>query len=67
MINIIQKTLIFQGAATTCFLALSPKVNGVSGEYFVDNNQSKASSIARDPEMAKKLWEFSLTFTETKE
>jgi len=57
---------VSQGAATTCFLALNPKVNGVSGEYFVDSNKSKASSIARDPEVAKKLWEFSLTFTETK-
>ncbi|MFZ8461087.1 short-chain dehydrogenase, partial [Staphylococcus aureus] len=28
---------VSQGAATTCFLALNPKVNGVSGEYFVDS------------------------------
>ncbi|KAL1834800.1 hypothetical protein ACET3Z_004451 [Daucus carota] len=55
-----------QGAATTCFLALSPKVNGVSGEYFMDSNKAKASSMARDPELAKKLWDFSLTFTENK-
>lgn len=55
-----------QGAATTCYLALSPKVNGVSGEYFMDSNKAKASSMARDPELAKKLWEFSLTFTENK-
>lgn len=55
-----------QGAATTCYVALSPKVNNVSGEYFMDSNKAKASSMARDPELAKKLWEFSLTFTENK-
>lgn len=55
-----------QGASTTCFLALSPKVNGVSGEYFADNNLAKASKIARDPEVAKKLWDFSLELTEPK-
>ncbi|KAJ0859687.1 putative very-long-chain 3-oxoacyl-CoA reductase [Helianthus annuus] len=27
-----------QGASTTCYLALNPKVKGVSGEYFADNN-----------------------------
>ena len=57
---------VSQGAATSCYLALSPKVNGVSGEYFMDSNIAKASSIARDPELAKKLWEVSLTFTEKK-
>lgn len=55
-----------QGASTTCYLALNPKVNGVSGEYFADNNMDKASKMGRDPELAKKLWEFSLTFTEAK-
>ncbi|KAL8106901.1 hypothetical protein AgCh_023623 [Apium graveolens] len=55
-----------QGAATTCYLALNPKVYGVSGEYFMDSNKAKASSMARDPELAKKLWDFSLTFTENK-
>ncbi|KAL6558718.1 Short-chain dehydrogenase TIC 32, chloroplastic [Orobanche minor] len=55
-----------QGAATTCYLSLNPKVNGVSGEYFMDNNIAKASSTARDRELAKKLWDFSLAFTEKK-
>ncbi|XP_063942211.1 short-chain dehydrogenase TIC 32, chloroplastic isoform X4 [Daucus carota subsp. sativus] len=61
--NIFMKN-VPQGAATTCYVALSPKVNGLSGEYFMDSNKAKASSMARDPELAKKLWEFSLTFTE---
>lgn len=55
-----------QGASTTCYLALNPKVEGVSGEYFQDNNMVKANKMGRDPELAKKLWEFSLTFTEAK-
>ncbi|KAL6558716.1 hypothetical protein OROMI_019066 [Orobanche minor] len=57
---------VSQGAATSCYLSLSPKVNGVSGEYFEDSNIAKASSTARDRELAKKLWGFSLTLTEKK-
>lgn len=49
----------FQGAATTCYVALHPKIKEVSGKYFVDCNEMKASSKARDEELAKKLWDFS--------
>ncbi|PWA35886.1 NAD(P)-binding Rossmann-fold superfamily protein [Artemisia annua] len=49
-----------QGAATTCYVALHPQVKGVSGEYFADSNKLKPSSFARDSELAKKLWDFSL-------
>ncbi|XAR53645.1 Very-long-chain 3-oxoacyl-CoA reductase [Bertholletia excelsa] len=49
-----------QGAATTCFVALSPQVKGTSGEYFVDSNIGRASSQARDVELARKLWDFSM-------
>ncbi|XP_022868248.1 short-chain dehydrogenase TIC 32, chloroplastic-like [Olea europaea var. sylvestris] len=52
-----------QGAATTCYVALHPQVKGVSGEYFVDSNIGKPSSLASDAELAKKLWEFSLSLT----
>lgn len=61
----IQKN-IPQGASTTCFVALSPKVKGVSGEYFADNNVSKPSAAARDPELAKKLWECGIKLTTSK-
>uniref|UniRef100_A0A2P2LEM0 Short-chain dehydrogenase n=4 Tax=Rhizophora mucronata TaxID=61149 RepID=A0A2P2LEM0_RHIMU len=54
---------VHQGAATTCYLALHPQVKGVSGEYFKDCNVAKPSSLARDPELAKKLWDFSLNLT----
>ncbi|RVX01913.1 Short-chain dehydrogenase TIC 32, chloroplastic [Vitis vinifera] len=49
-----------QGAATTCYVALHPQVKGVSGQYFSDCNIAKPSSQAKDPELAKKLWEFSM-------
>ncbi|KDP25422.1 hypothetical protein JCGZ_20578 [Jatropha curcas] len=55
-----------QGAATTCYVALNPQVNGVTGQYFVDSNLSNPSSQAKDAELAKKLWDFSLTLTSSK-
>ncbi|KAL1809037.1 hypothetical protein DCAR_0728565 [Daucus carota subsp. sativus] len=57
---------IEQGASTTCYVALHPKVKGISGEYFVDNNKVEASTLARDSDLAKKLWDYSLSFTEAK-
>ncbi|GJS25245.1 short-chain dehydrogenase TIC 32, chloroplastic-like protein [Tanacetum coccineum] len=50
-----------QGAATTCYVALHPQVKGVSGEYFSDSNKGDRSPFAKDPELAKKLWDFSLS------
>ncbi|KAJ6837852.1 short-chain dehydrogenase TIC 32, chloroplastic-like [Iris pallida] len=49
-----------QGAATTCYVALHPQMKGVSGKYFSDCNIVEPSDKAKDPELAKKLWEFSL-------
>ncbi|KAK7364349.1 hypothetical protein VNO80_12933 [Phaseolus coccineus] len=50
-----------QGAATTCYVALHPEVRGISGEYFADNKIAKAGSKGRDIELAKKLWDFSMS------
>ncbi|CAK9310799.1 unnamed protein product [Citrullus colocynthis] len=47
-----------QGAATTCYVALHPQIKGISGQYFADSNIAKASSLANDSELAKKLWDF---------
>ncbi|ONK63991.1 uncharacterized protein A4U43_C07F20990 [Asparagus officinalis] len=49
-----------QGAATTCYIALHPQVKGVSGKYFSDSNIAEPSAKAKDTELAKKLWDFSL-------
>ncbi|PHU08521.1 Short-chain dehydrogenase TIC 32, chloroplastic [Capsicum chinense] len=56
------------GASTTCYVALNPKVKGVSGEYFSDNNiaTNTTTSLAKDSDLAKKLWEFSLDLTNPK-
>ncbi|GAB2211832.1 hypothetical protein Drorol1_Dr00025169 [Drosera rotundifolia] len=55
-----------QGAATTCYVALHPQLEGVSGEYFMDNNKAKRTAQAEDQEMAKKLWDFSVSLTESR-
>ncbi|KAL7609260.1 hypothetical protein Lser_V15G09893 [Lactuca serriola] len=54
-----------QGTATTCYVALNPQVEGVSGEYFADNNLGKASKHAQHAELAKKLWDFSMNLTKS--
>ncbi|KAL6280406.1 hypothetical protein ACE6H2_017287 [Prunus campanulata] len=72
-INVIASTLgrlmlknVQQGAATECYVALHPQVKGVSGEYFMDSNKANPTSQAKDPELAKKLWDFSLSLTDPK-
>ncbi|KAK2442912.1 NADP-retinol dehydrogenase [Trifolium repens] len=47
---------ISQGASTTCYVALSPKIEGISGKYFTDCNESKCSRLANDESEAQKLW-----------
>nr|GEV21806.1 hypothetical protein [Tanacetum cinerariifolium] len=47
------------GAATTCYVALHPQVKGVSGEYFSDSNLAKTTKLAKDMDLAKRLWDFS--------
>nr|AFK41320.1 unknown [Lotus japonicus] len=55
-----------QGAATQCYVALHPQVKGISGEYFMDSNTASPTNLAKDSELAKKLWEFSLSLTNPK-
>ncbi|KAF5816040.1 putative very-long-chain 3-oxoacyl-CoA reductase [Helianthus annuus] len=50
-----------QGAATTCYVALHPQVEGVSGEYFMDSNIAQPNSYAKNAGLAKELWDISLT------
>lgn len=49
-----------QGAATTCYVALHPQVKGVSGKYFNNSNLAEPSAKAKDQDLAKKLWDFSM-------
>ncbi|GKU89289.1 hypothetical protein SLEP1_g3446 [Rubroshorea leprosula] len=55
---------VHQGAATTCYVALHPQVRGVSGEYFKDSNIGQAAEKGRDPELANKLWDFSMNMVQ---
>jgi len=50
---------VAEGAATQCYLAVHPNVEGVAGKYFSDCNVGKSSRHGRDVEMAAKLWEMS--------
>jgi retinol dehydrogenase-12 len=58
-----------QGAATTCYAALHPSLKGVSGKYYNDCNEFKASKfnrLADDEEAARKLWDVSVNLTTSK-
>jgi len=48
-----------QGAATSCYLATSPALAGVSGYYFSDCNPEEPSAVMQNVEMAKQLWNVS--------
>lgn len=48
-----------QGAATEVFVATSPSLADVSGEYFSNSNVAKPRADATDAALAKKLWEVS--------
>jgi NAD(P)-dependent dehydrogenase (short-subunit alcohol dehydrogenase family) len=48
-----------QGAATSVFLASSPEVEGVSGEYFVDCKRQSLLPAALDAAAAQRLWQVS--------
>jgi len=46
-----------QGAATQCYVAVHPQVDGVTGEYFADCNVTRSSRLSRDAALATRLWE----------
>lgn len=56
----INSSTYLQGAATTCYVALHPQVEGISGKYFVDCNLAEVSSQANDVQLAKRLWDFTV-------
>ncbi|CAI0547442.1 unnamed protein product [Linum tenue] len=53
---------VSQGASTTCYVALSPQVEGVGGKYFADCNESNCSALGNDGGEALKLWEHTRAF-----
>jgi len=48
-----------EGARTIIYLASSPQVDGVSGEYFYECKPTTPTAEARNDEDARKLWEIS--------
>lgn len=48
-----------QGAQTTIYLAVSPKVANITGEYFSDCKQVTSSDASNDTQLASKLWSVS--------
>jgi len=52
-----------QGAETILYLASSPEVEGVTGQYFVNKKMSQSSPQSHDLRLARRLWEVSEKLT----
>jgi hypothetical protein len=48
-----------KGARTSIYLASSPDVEGVSGQYFAKCKPAKSRRWAQDDQAAKRLWQVS--------
>ncbi|PWA74141.1 Glucose/ribitol dehydrogenase [Artemisia annua] len=44
--------------ATICYVVVHPDLKGASRKYFLDYNEGLASNFATDPELAKKIWDY---------
>jgi len=45
-----------QGAAVSLYLATSPEVAQVSGEYFVKSKPARSNPLSRDPKLMAEVW-----------
>jgi retinol dehydrogenase-12 len=52
-----------QGARTLIYLASSPEVEGVTGEYFQNEKVRESSPASHDEEAARRLWDISESLT----
>jgi NAD(P)-dependent dehydrogenase (short-subunit alcohol dehydrogenase family) len=52
-----------KGAQTIVYLASSPEVEGVTGEYFVNCTATTSSPVSYDDEAARRLWDVSASLT----
>ena len=52
-----------QGADTLIWLACSPDVDGISGEYFSDRKEIEAKEVAHEPASRLRVWEISEELT----
>jgi NAD(P)-dependent dehydrogenase (short-subunit alcohol dehydrogenase family) len=51
-----------KGAETSIYLASSPEIEKITGEYFADKKIKRSSAESHDMEMAKKLWDLSVRY-----
>ena len=51
-----------KGAETSIYLASSPEVEKITGEYFADKKIKQSSPESHDMELAKKLWDLSVDY-----
>jgi NAD(P)-dependent dehydrogenase (short-subunit alcohol dehydrogenase family) len=54
---------LMDSAQTSIYLAASPDITDVSGEYFVDSEVQPTTAEANDPDTAQKLWQISAQLT----
>jgi len=52
-----------QGAATSCYVATSPEVAGITGRYFADCAVARSNPLASERALAERLWSVSTTLT----
>jgi retinol dehydrogenase 14 len=52
-----------QGAEVPLYLAISPGMAQVSGEYFVKSKPAKPNPLSRDPKVAGEIWQWTTTMT----
>lgn len=52
-----------QGAETSVYLASSPEVEGVTGQYFSDKKAVRSSDVSYDAAAAQRLWSVSESFS----
>lgn len=49
-----------QAAATSCYVATNPQLNGVCGKFFMDCNEAEPGQAAAcDMQLAASYWKFS--------
>ena len=48
-----------QGAQTSIYLASSPEMDGVTGQFFANKKVKTANKVAHDPAMMARLWQAS--------
>jgi retinol dehydrogenase-12 len=63
IVGLISKTPA-QGAETSIYLASSPEVAGVTGQYFAKKKRKRPSSRAENDETASRLWRVSEQYVE---